>query len=155
MRYTMRYGALIAAALAAAAMPARADHDRPEIFTDIGTPPAAEDAVRTNVSTQLMIDRCSHFLTYLRTDAEGHILDYLHDYRGGFCLGWINASMVFLNMHSSAGAPVLGVCLPDGIHTFEVMQTFLDFAKAHPEELKFNPSFLIYWAMLDKYPCKQ
>jgi len=132
---------------------ARADHDRPAVFTDLGAPPSEEDVSHRNQSTELMIDRCNHFLAYLRTDAEGHVLDYLHDYRGGFCLGWINASMVFLNMRGTTGAPTLGVCLPEGIHSFEVIETFLDFAKAHREDLGYNPSFLIYWSMLDKYPC--
>jgi len=63
------------------------------------------------------------------------------------------ARRLFLSMRGTTGAPTLGVCLPEGIHSFEVIETFLDFAKAHPEDLGYNPSFLIYWSMLDKYPC--
>lgn len=151
----MRYGAiLIAAALAAATLSARADHDRPGLFGDVGESPATEDVSHANVSTVLMVDRCSNFLANVRTDENGHVTNYQHDYDAGFCLGWINASLVFLNIRNSVGAPALGVCLPEGVHTFDVIHTFLDFIEANPDDLKYNPSFVIYWAMLDKYPCK-
>ena len=150
----MRFAAtLFAAILAATVVPAHADHTRPGLFGDVGTPPADEDASHANVSTKLMIERCTILVKNMRTDAEGHILDYMHNHQTGFCLGWVNASMVFLNMRDASGAPLLNVCLPEGIHTLEIIQTFLDFVKEHPEDLKYNPSFLIYWAMLDKYQC--
>ncbi len=154
MRYGLRHGGvlMIATALALGSLPARADHDRPGIFSDVGAP-AAEDISHGNISTELMVDRCNNFLTNLRTDPEGHLTDYLHNYEAGFCIGWINASLAFLNLRDSTGAPALGVCLPEGIHTFDVVQTFLEFVEANPEDLKYNPSFVIYWAMLDKHPC--
>ena len=145
---------IIAAALAATTMAAQADHVRPRLFSDVGTPPAAEDVSHANVSTKVMIERCGKFAKSMRLDHEGHIRDYAHSYRTGFCLGWINASMVFLNMRDESGAPALGVCLPEGIHTGEVLKSFLEFAKQHPDDLKYNPSFLIYWALLEQHPCK-
>jgi hypothetical protein len=151
----MRHNVFLAAVvLALTVAAARADHARPGLFTDVGVPPAEEDASHSNVSAELMVDRCSNFLANARFDVDGHVADYQHNYQAGFCLGWVNASMVFLNVRDSAGAPALGVCLPEGIHTFEVIRNFLDFVKANPKDLKYNPSFLIYWAMLDKYPCK-
>ena len=153
MRY--RIVLIAAAALAALICPAYADHDKPGLFTDVGTPPADEDVSHGNLSTELLVARCSFFLANVQTDAEGHIKDYRHNYQSGFCVGWINASMVFLNVRESENRPALGVCLPEGIHTLEVIRSFLDFANANPDEWKYSPSFLIYWAMLDKYPCKQ
>ena len=120
-----------------------------------GFAPPAEDASHGNVSAELMVERCTNFVTNVSTDREGHITDYQHNYEAGFCLGWVNASMVFLNVRDSGGVPALGVCLPEGIHTFEVIKSFLDYARANPDDLKFNPSFLIYWAMLEKHPCKK
>jgi hypothetical protein len=152
----MRYRTiLIAVALAALTGAASADHDKPGLFTDIGTPPADEDVSHGNLSTELLIARCNYFLANVQTDTEGHIKDYRHDYQGGFCVGWINASMVFLNVRDGENKPALGVCLPEGIHTLEVIRTFLDFTNANPDEWKYSPSFLIYWSMLDKYPCRQ
>lgn len=148
-------GLAVALAVFAVAGAARADHVRPGLFSDVGAPPAEEDVSHGTMTTPLLIDRCKAMLDSSRTDGEGHLTDYKHDYKAGFCLGWINASMVFLNVRDAAGAPALGVCLPDGIHTFEVIQTFLDFSKENPDDLKYNPSFLIYWAMLEKYPCQK
>ena len=48
----------------------------------------------------------------------------------------------------------LGVCLPEGTHTKTVVENFLAFARQHDDDRKYNPSFLIYWSLLEKYPCK-
>lgn len=148
-------GIIAVLALIAAASSARADHARPGVFSDIGTPPAVEDQSHGNTTSRLMIERCRKLLKTLDSDKEGHIRDYRHDYQAGFCLGWINASMVFLNFRDSNGTETLGVCMPEGAHTLTVIRTFLDYAKQHEDDLKYSPSFLIYWAMLEKYPCKR
>lgn len=153
MRHVNRI--IIALALVAAASSARADHARPGVFSDIGTPAAVEDQSHGNTTNAILIGRCTSFLKALDADKEGHIRDYRHDYQAGFCLGWINASMVFLNFRDSNGAETLGVCMPEGTHSLTVIKTFLDYAKRHEDDLKYNPSFLIYWAMLEKYPCKR
>ena len=145
----------IALASTSATFPAYADHARPGLFSDIGTPPAVEDQSHGNTTTALIIERCKSFLKSIDTDKDGHIRDYRHDYKAGFCLGWINASMVFLNFRDSSNAQTLGVCMPEGFHSLSVIETFLDYAKRHEDDLKYNPSFLIYWAMLEKYPCKK
>ena len=145
---------IVAFSLLAAASSARADHTRLGIFSDIGTPPAIEDQSHGNTTNELMIDRCTSLLATLEEDKEGHIRDYRHDYKTGFCLGWINASMVFMNFRDSNGAQTLGVCMPEGIHSLTVIKAFLDYAKRHEEDMQYNPSFLIYWALLEKYPCK-
>lgn len=144
---------ICAAMFVAIAFTTRADHARPGLFGDVGAPPTEEDISHGNALTKLMVERCTKFVNNMRADDEGHILDYIHDYQTGFCLGWISASMVFLNIRDSAGAPALGVCLPEGIHTGVVVKTFLEYAKQNPEDWKYNPSFLIYWSMLGKYPC--
>jgi hypothetical protein len=153
MRHVNRV--IVTLALVAAASSARADHARPGVFSDIGTPPAVEDQSHGNTTNALMIERCTSFLKTLDADPEGHIRDYRHDYQTGFCLGWINASMVFLNFRDSNGAETLGVCMPEGTHSLTVIKAFLDYAKRHDDDLKYSPSFLIYWAMLEKYPCKK
>jgi hypothetical protein len=155
----MRLNSLLVAvvlALGCAALgAAQADHARPGIFSDVGTPPAAEDPAHGNTTTRLMVQRCRSLLRTSRTDEEGHLKAYRHDYSAGFCLGWINASMVFLNVRDTAGNEALGVCLPEGIHSKTVVEAFLDYAQQHEDDLKYNPTFLIYWALLDKYPCKR
>ena len=147
------HAAMLALALLGLTAGAHADHARPGLFSDVGTP-ATEDASHGNTSTALMIDRCESFLKTIRTDKEGHIRDYKHDYKAGFCLGWINAAMVFMNFRDKDGHQMLGVCLPEGVHTKTVVENFLAFARQHGDERKYNPSFLIYWSLLEKYPCK-
>lgn len=148
------HASIMVLALLSLTVAARADHARPGLFSDVGAPPTVEDAAHGNTSTALMIDRCNAFLKSSRFDKEGHITDYKHDYKAGFCLGWINSAMVFMNVRDKDGHQALGVCLPDAIHTKSVVETFLAFAKEHIDDHKFNPTFLIYWSLLDKYPCK-
>ena len=134
---------------------ARADHVRPGIFGDVGSPPAVEDPTHGNTSTALMVKRCTAFLKSVRLNKEGHLRKYRHNYDSGFCIGWINSAMVFMNFRDKDGAEMLRVCLPEGTHSMDIVKTFLDFAKQHLDDEKYNPSFLIYWSLLDKYPCKQ
>lgn len=151
----MRYLKQVIAALAllAAAASASADHVHPGLFNDIGMPPSADDPTHANISTDLMVDRCGQFMKKVRLDHDGHIRRYRHNYGAGFCLAWINASMVFLNMRDSSDSPALGVCLPEGLHSTDVIKVFLDFAERNRADRKYNASFLVYWAMLEKYPC--
>lgn len=145
---------LIALTLALAATTARADHVRPGIFGDVGTPPAVEDPAHINTSTEVMVRRCNAFLSSLRLDKEGHIRRYRHNYDSAFCVAWVNASMVFMNFRDKDGHEMLGVCLPEHLHSVDVVQTFVDYVKANPDDQKYSPSFLIYWSLLAKYPCK-
>lgn len=146
--------ASLAGALAAMGTLAHADHARPGLFTDIGNPPAKGEPAQGGVAAQLLVERCTAFVKSIRTDKDGRIRDYEHNYKAGFCLGWINASMAFMNFRDAEGAEMLGVCLPEGIDTKVVAETFLDFAKRHDDDMIYNPSFLIYWSLLEKYPCK-
>lgn len=145
---------MIGLAMALTLTAANADHVRPGIFGDLGTPAAQEDPTHGNTSTELMIRRCSSFLRSIRYNKEGHIRRYRHNYDSAFCIGWINASMVFMNFRDKDGHQMLDVCLPEGVHSMDVIKTFLDFAKEHDDDKQYNPSFLIYWSLLDKYPCK-
>ena len=63
--------------------------------------------------------------------------------------------MAFLNFHNEAGKHTLGVCMPEDMHSVDVIKTFLDYVHKNTDELKYNPSLLIYWSLLEKYPCKQ
>jgi Rap1a immunity proteins len=154
MRYATSFLTILIVGAVLAATPVNADHFRPGIFTDLGALPAEEGAIHGNVSALLMIERCARFVNSVRIGENEQIRDYTHSYGAGFCLGWINASMVFLNVRNSAGAPALGVCLPEGIHSDEVAKVFLDFVKENPDDQKYSPTFIIYWALLDKYSCK-
>ncbi len=145
---------IVACALAVTVSAARADHQRPGIFGDVGAP-AVEDPTHGNTTTTLLVRRCNAFITSARLDKERHIRRYRHNYNSGFCIGAINTAMVFMNFRDSAGAQLLGVCLPEGLHSMDVVQTFLDHVKQHPDDRKFNPAFLIYWSLLEKYSCKR
>ncbi|MBM3530193.1 MAG: hypothetical protein FJX62_19085 [Alphaproteobacteria bacterium] len=145
----------IAIVLAFAVSAAHADHQRPGMFGDVGYPPPAEDPTHGSTTTDLMVSRCNAFVRSVRLDKEGHIRRYRHNYNTAFCLGWVNSAMVFMNFRDKDGHEMLGVCLPDGVHTVDVVRTFLDYVGKKPDEKKYNPSFLIYWALLEKHPCKK
>lgn len=149
------YFLVIATVMAFAVTAARADHQRPGMFGDVGAPPAVEDPTHGNTSTALMVRRCNAFLRSIRLDKEGHIRRYRHNYDSAFCLGWVNSAMVFMNFRDKDGHEMLGVCLPEGMHSMDIVQSFVDYVKQKPDEQKYNPSFLIYWALLEKHPCKK
>jgi hypothetical protein len=148
---------VVAAVLTAAVLVplARSDHARPGLFHDFGPTVTEEDPAYASTTTPLMVDRCTALLRSMKIDKQGNIIDYNHDYRGGFCLGWINAAAVFMNFRDAAGGPLLGVCLPKDIDSKTVAEAFLAFADHHEDDLKFNPSFLIYWSLLEKFPCRK
>ena len=46
------------------------------------------------------------------------------------------------------------VCMPEDMLSVDVIRVFLDYVQKNPDDLKYNPSLLIYWSLLEKYPCK-
>jgi len=158
----MRYGSMIflAAALVAGSFAAYAKewtpgHARPGVFGDMAFPPAVEAPPgQKKTYTRRLIERCSNFLDTVRIRKDGTIRTYRHDYENGFCLGWTNAAFAFMNFRDSSGNEMLGVCLPDDMTTKRIIETFLDYVKRHDDDIQYNPSFLIYWALLEKYPCQ-
>ena len=156
----MRIGLLamalvLALALAILALSPPAQAQRSGFPQDFGPPMAEEDPANVSTTTPLMIDRCKALLRSMKIDKQGNILDYDHDYRAGFCLGWINAATAFMNFRDFRGESELGVCLPKDIDSKIVIEAFLAFAARYDEALGYNPSYLIYWSLLEKYPCKK
>ena len=104
-------------------------------------------------STQRMVTRCTALLWSIDKSRRDEVPRYRLDYQTGYCLGWINASMAFLNVRDEAGKNLLGVCLPEDIDSRHVAETFIAYVHKNREHLIYNPSLLIYWALLEKYPC--
>jgi hypothetical protein len=104
-------------------------------------------------STERVVERCTAFMWSVRHNKNGSVRKYRRNYQTGFCLGWINSSMAFLNFHNEAGSHTLGVCMPDELDSRHVIDTFLEYVHNNPDHMKYNPSLLIYWALLEKYPC--
>ncbi len=63
--------------------------------------------------------------------------------------------MATLNFHNQAGNHTLGVCMPEDINSVDMIRIFLNYAHKNPDDLKYNPSLLICWSLLEKYPCNQ
>ncbi|MGO9359603.1 MAG: Rap1a/Tai family immunity protein [Xanthobacteraceae bacterium] len=140
------------------ALPARAHPVDPEIhpqvFQDIMRAPRQEGPYGMGyTSTERVVERCSALLWSVRHDKDGNVRSYRRNYQTGYCLGWINSSMAFLNFHNEDGHHTLGVCLPDELDSRHVIDVFLGYVHANHDHLKYNPSLLIYWALLEKYPC--
>ena len=127
----------------------------PGVWQDIITAPAPEGAYGKGfTSTERVVERCTAFEWAIRHGKNGAIRWYRRNYQTGYCLGWINAAMAFLNFHDKDGNHTLGVCMPEEIESVEVVKTFLDYVHKNPDQIKYNPSLLIYWSVLEKYPCK-
>jgi len=134
---------------------AQTAQSHPGAVGDVMNPPAQEGDYGEGVtSTERMVERCTALEWSLRENKEGEVQKYERNYQTGYCLGWINSSMAYLEFHNEAGDHTLGVCMPEDIHTVDVLKIFLDYVHAKQEETKYNPSLLIYWALLEKYPCK-
>jgi len=128
----------------------------PGVWQDVMTTPHPEGEYGMGfTSTQRVVERCTALEWSIRTDKDGSIRKYKRNYQTAYCLGWINSAMAFLNFHNEAGNHTLGVCMPEEMHSIDVLKTFLDYVHKNSEHLKYNPSLLIYWSLLEKYPCKQ
>ena len=158
----MRYGpilvlaaTIVAVSFATHARQLKPDNAHPGVYGDISFPPAIEAPPgQKKTYTRRMIERCTDFVDSVRVRNNGTIRRYRHDYESGFCIGWINAAFAFMNFRDDDGNELLGVCLPDDVTTKAIAETFLDYIKRHDQDVKYNPSFLIYWSLLEKYPCK-
>jgi hypothetical protein len=129
---------------------------RPGVWQDVMQSPRPEGPYGMGfTSTQNVVERCTALEWSIRRDKTGSIRRYGRSYQSGYCLGWINSAMAFLNFHNEAGNHTLGVCMPEDIQSMDVVKVFLDYVNKNRDELKYNPSLLIYWSLLDKYPCKQ
>jgi hypothetical protein len=127
----------------------------PGVWQDVMKAPPAEGPYGSGFTgTERVIERCTALEWAIRNGKDGNIRWYRRNYQTGYCLGWINSAMAFLNFHNEAGNHTLAVCMPEDIRSVDVLKTFLDYVHKNPDEIKYNPSLLVYWALLDKYPCK-
>jgi hypothetical protein len=153
--------ALALLGLASFALPATAHAQQPDpkthpgVWQDVMKAPVPEGPYGSGFTgTERVIERCTALEWAIRTGKNGNIRWYRRNYQTGYCLGWINSAMAFLNFHNEAGNHTLAVCIPEDMQSIDVLKTFLDYVHKNPDEAKYNPSLLIYWALLDKYPCK-
>ena len=127
----------------------------PGVWQDVTKAPLPEGPYGMGfTSTERVVERCTALEWSIRRDKAGNIRRYGRNYQSGYCLGWINSAMAFLNFHNEAGNHTLGVCMPEDTQSMDVVKVFLDYVNKNPDELKYNASLLIYWSLLDKYPCK-
>lgn len=105
------------------------------------------------VATKRMIDRCVETMLSIRESRDGGIRGYRMSYGAGYCLGWVNATMAFLKSYGEGREASLRVCMPDDITSRHVTEIFLDYMDSHADFKKYNATVLIYWALLEKYPC--
>jgi len=127
----------------------------PGVWDDVTRTPAPEGPYGTGyTSTERVVERCTALEWAIKTrKKDGSIRWYRRNYSTGYCLGWINSTMAFLNFHNEAGSHTLGVCMPEQINSVDVIRVFLDYVHKNPDDLKYNPALLIYWSLLEKYPC--
>lgn len=155
--FLIAFGLLFIPAMAVSAQPSPDPKTHPGVWGDITTTPQAEGPYGTGfTSTERVVERCTALEWAIRTKkADGSFRWYRRNYQTGYCLGWVNATMAFLNFHNEAGNHTLGVCMPEEMHSVDVVRVFLDYVHKNPDDQKYNPSLLMYWALLEKYPCQQ
>ena len=152
--------ALLGAASLMPATSARAQQSpnpqsHPGVWQDVISTPSPEGPYGMGfTSTERMVERCTALEWSIRTDKDGNVRKYRRNYQTGYCLGWINSAMAFLNFHNEAGKHTLSVCMPEDMQSIDVMKVLLDYVHKNTDDLKYNPSLLIYWSLLEKYPCK-
>ncbi len=152
----------LALGLASVALPATAQAQQspdpkthPGVWQDVMKPPTTEGPYGSGFTgTERVVERCTALEWAIRKGKNGNIRWYRRNYQTGYCLGWINSAMAFLNFHNEAGKHTLAVCMPEDIQSIDVLKTFLDYVHKNPDDIKYNPTLLVYWALLDKYPCK-
>ena len=153
--------ALLGAASLMPAASARAQQSpnpqsHPGVWQDVISTPSPEGPYGMGfTSTERVVERCTALEWSIRTDKDGNVRKYRRNYQTGYCLGWINSAMAFLNFHNEAGKHTLSVCMPEDMQSIDVMKVLLDYVHKNTDDLKYNPSLLIYWSLLEKYPCKQ
>jgi len=153
--------ALLGAASLMPATSARAQQSpnpqsHPGVWQDVISTPSPEGPYGMGfTSTERVVERCTALEWSIRTDKDGNVRKYRRNYQTGYCLGWINSAMAFLNFHNEAGKHTLSVCMPEDMQSIDVMKVLLDYVHKNTDDLKYNPSLLIYWSLLEKYPCKQ
>ena len=145
---------LIIPATTAGAQQSPSPQSHPGVWQDVIKTPHPEGPYGMGfTSTELVVERCTALLRSIRTRKDGNIRKYNRNYQSGYCLGWINSSMAFLNFHNEAGNHTLGACVPEDMNSKHVIEVFLDYVHNNPDHAKYNPSLLIYWSLLEKYPC--
>ncbi len=124
------------------------------IWQDIMTATPTETPDGSDMqATNRMIERCAELMLSIRERRDGGIRGYRMSYGGGYCLGWINAMMTSFPYYGENRPAAQRVCLPADVTSRQVAEVFLDYTDAHADLRKFNPAVLIYWALLEKYPC--
>jgi hypothetical protein len=147
--------ALVAAISSAAAAQSSPDpKKKPGVWQDIITQAPFEGPYEADITTaKRVIERCARFERSIRARPDGSIRRYSREYNTGYCLGWINSAKAFLQFHNAEGNHTLGVCMPEEITSRQVIDIFLTYAYKNTESLNYNPSLILYWSLLDRYPC--
>jgi hypothetical protein len=155
----LRAAVLVTACLATIAIaPSALAHSEthPGFYGDmIASPPAEADYGTGFTSTERMIERCVALEKSVVENKQGEVVKYAKNAQSAYCLGWINSAMAYLNFHNEAGKHTLGVCMPETTNSNDVLKLFLDYVYKHKEDTKYNASLLIYWALLDNFPCEE
>jgi len=148
-------GLLVLPAAAGAQAQETSKETTPGVWFDITKVPYAQGTYGAGLTTtRRTLERCTTLLRSIKM-RDGEVRGYTRDYQTGYCLGFANSAMAFFNIRDDAGLHVLNVCLPEGIDSQDVIEALLDYAHKNVEHTVYNPTLLVFWAMLEKYPCKK
>jgi hypothetical protein len=71
------------------------------------------------------------------------------------CWGFMEAVQEYSTLADQDGKRLLGACAPEDGRTTQVLQAFIDYARAHPEKMGLPAAAVAFNAMADAFPCKE
>jgi hypothetical protein len=70
------------------------------------------------------------------------------------CLGYMQAVQDFSVLTDKDGNRVLGACVPSDATLGQMVQTFIKYARAHPEAAKENTAGVVLQSLQNAFPCE-
>lgn len=69
------------------------------------------------------------------------------------CWGFMEAVQEYSTLADQDGKRLLGACAPEDGRTTQVLQAFIEYARAHPEKLNLPAAAVAFNAMAEAFPC--
>jgi hypothetical protein len=81
-------------------------------------------------------------------------------YKAGHCIGYLEGFRSGASAERSAQLTVTRAtpeplyCVPDGVTNGQMAQVLMRYFQQHPADLHTDASFLLYFALMDAFPCQ-
>jgi Rap1a immunity proteins len=69
------------------------------------------------------------------------------------CWGYMQAMQDLSVLTDEQGRPIIGTCPPEDATTLQLIESFLTYARSHPDALRAKAAVAVVTALQDAYPC--